>query len=108
MNRDDEVTLKEYFESRLQEIEKATDRTAEQLNKRLEGMNEFRDTLKDQAAKFVTRDTLDVIIDKLNVDIKNLTTAKDVLSGKASQNSVLWAYAVAVIGIVIGIIGLVR
>jgi len=31
------------------------ERTAEQLDARLEGMNEFREQMRDQAAKFVTR-----------------------------------------------------
>ena len=44
---------------RLSYIEKGIENTEKQLNRRLEGMNEFRETLKDQAGHFVTREHLD-------------------------------------------------
>lgn len=46
------------FGERIASLEKATIVAKEQMEKRLEGMNEFRDTLKDQAAKFITREEL--------------------------------------------------
>ena len=49
-----DVTLREYMEKQLEYLERAVIKSEQQLNKRLEGMNEFRDTLKDQAATFVT------------------------------------------------------
>lgn len=62
--------LREFLEARLWDyvkahdnihtlLQKSLDETAKQLATRLEGMNEFRDQLKDQAQLFVTRDMLD-------------------------------------------------
>jgi hypothetical protein len=61
------VGLKDYVDSRLEAEEKARMQnldTVEKarrdayiaMEKRLDGMNEFRDTLRDQSARFMTRD----------------------------------------------------
>ena len=44
-----------YFESKIKEIRSIIEKAEGELKVRLLGMNEFRDTLKDQAANFVTR-----------------------------------------------------
>jgi hypothetical protein len=49
------VSLKEYVESRLIDLEKSIKLANTELNRRLEGMNEFRSQLKDQASSFITR-----------------------------------------------------
>ena len=49
------VTLKEYFDAQIENVKQATELARESMEKRLDGMNEFRDTLKDQAGKFITR-----------------------------------------------------
>jgi hypothetical protein len=54
-----EVSLKEYFSAQITDI-KDNIRTAYiSMEKRLDTMNEFRDTLKDQSSKFITRDEYD-------------------------------------------------
>ncbi len=50
--------LERIIEIRFKGIEKATDIAKEGMEKRLDGMNEFRETLKDQASNFVTRTEL--------------------------------------------------
>jgi hypothetical protein len=52
---DREVALKEYFEARLTAIAEATKVAQQSMDKRLDGMNEFRKALTDQAANMVTR-----------------------------------------------------
>ena len=70
------VSLRDYFDGRLAELEKrieqhrnATDRAldkAEQaLGRRLDGMNEFRDTLRDQAGRMATQEQLDRVRDRV-------------------------------------------
>jgi hypothetical protein len=67
--REHGVTLEKHFESLLDNCQKncvdkftsmnkAVDTAKESMEKRLDGMNEFRDTLKDQASRFVTRTEL--------------------------------------------------
>lgn len=139
------ITLKEYFESKISELEsqfnikisaleKATIVAATAMEKRLEGMNEFRDQLRDQTGTFVTRpeydqqmlrtgDDLKSLSDikaqfigrpehvgmlvKLNEDIRVLRESKANLEGKASQSSVNIAMVVAIIGIVLSLVSIV-
>ena len=51
------------------------ERTAEQLDTRLEGMNEFREQMRDQAARFVTRRELWAYLAGLIVAVTALITA---------------------------------
>jgi ABC-type antimicrobial peptide transport system permease subunit len=99
---------KVYTESRLVSLEKATSIAASNMEKRLEGMNEFRDQLRDQTGTFITRIEIESQIKKIEEDIKVLRESKANLEGKASQQSVYIAYLIALIGIIIGVINLIR
>jgi predicted phage gp36 major capsid-like protein len=114
---DTHVALKEFIEkilegheklneARFQAVERAVEVANGQMEKRLEGMNEFRDSLKDQASRFFTRDEFHSAHGPVLKDIEALKLARATLEGKASQKSVNVAYAIAVIGIVISLIGL--
>jgi len=98
------VSLEKHFESRLAALEKATTVAAATMDKRLDGMNEFRDTLKDQASRFVTRDELDVKLTSIADRVSENTAFKDRQEGKASQSSVLIAYGLAAIGIIFSLL----
>lgn len=47
--------LRQLFDSKIAANEEAKKNAFNSMEKRLDGMNEFRNTLKDQAAMFVTR-----------------------------------------------------
>jgi len=127
------TTLKEYFEHKIKTLEerenmkyenlirtldsekkttidretakeKALDLAAQSLDKRLEVMNEFRDAMKDQQNKFVTREESVLIHDRLADDIRILRESKANMEGKASMTSVYISYAIAVIALAISII----
>ena len=64
---DTNVSLKEHLDHRFEDLyrflearfagqTKAVEKAENSMNLRLEGMNEFRDQMKDQAATFVTRE----------------------------------------------------
>jgi hypothetical protein len=141
-----EITLREFFDTRIREqeaqfnikisaLEKAIIVAATAMEKRLEGMNEFRDQLRDQTGTFVTKpeygqqmlrvnDDIKSLSDikaqfigrpehdgmfvKLNDDIRVLRESKANLEGKASQSSVNIAMIIAVVGIILGIVGIVN
>jgi hypothetical protein len=69
-----EISLKEYVDEKFKDIEKATEVAVNTLDKRLNSMNEFRDTLKDQASKFVIREEMNAKFDGLNNNKKDNTT----------------------------------
>ena len=99
------VTLKEYFDYKFETVVRATDIAYESMEKRLDGMNEFRDTLRDQAAKFVTRTELESTKERIDSDLRVLREFKSSLEGKASQQSVTIAYVMSGVGLLMGILG---
>jgi len=91
----DSVSLRVYMDSRFDSLEKKidtairnisanTENAKKDMERRLNGMNEFRDTLKDQAATFICRHEMDMAIESLEKSIK------DSNKGKTS-----WAVALA-------------
>ncbi len=68
----DEVSLKEFLNSRIDEIKDSVKVAYTSMEKRLEGMNEFRGQLKDQTAKFVTREEIDAKILNVDKDLRSL------------------------------------
>lgn len=55
------------------------------MNKRLDGMNEFRDSLRDQAGKFATREAVDSLETSTNGRLRSLETFKDNNQGHIDQ-----------------------
>jgi len=100
------VSLKEYFESRLTAMEKATSLAKADMEKRLDSMNEFRHQLDMQTREFVNTILYDKDIDRLDKDIRDLRDSKNQLEGKASMKSVVIGYIFTAIALIIGIIKL--
>ena len=100
------AAMHEYNEARLMAMEKATDTATTQLNNRLEGMNEFRSALKDQTAQMVTRSEMVTQMARIDAVLDDLKKYRDQSAGAASQQSVIIAYILAVIGLVTGVLGL--
>lgn len=109
---EDGVSLKEYFEetcrAKMDAHDKALTLARDSMEKRLEGMNEFREQLKDQASRFITRTEHDALISKYDMEIKALTKAKDLLEGKADQKSVFITQVIAIISLLMGLITILR
>src|SRR3989304_5414015 len=97
-SRGEFVTLREYLESRIQAVERGIEVANRSMQERLSGMNEFRDTLKDQAARFVTRDELETKLSTIDRQLKELQLDKAKLDGKASQSQAMITLIFAIIG----------
>jgi len=92
------------FNTRLEERDKALVATAELMEKRLESMNEFRETIKDQTSRHVTKDEHGRLI----TEVQALAVSAAEVRGKASQQSVIVAYIIAIIGIMVSLVGLFK
>jgi hypothetical protein len=57
--KDERVSLKEYTITQLIDIKESIKIAYASMEKRLDSINEFRETLKDQSAKFLTREEYD-------------------------------------------------
>lgn len=112
--REDGVTLKEYFEARLLAMDKALELAQKANDIRLANMNEFREAMKDQTGHFVTRTEADARINILMAEIKieQSSICSDIevlqkyqatMEGKASQSSVMIAYVIAGISVLLSL-----
>jgi len=95
--------LREYTDTRFKAQEDATERARASMEKRLDGMNEFRDTLKDQGATFITKTEHSAWCDR----VSKLELSKATLEGKADQKSVTTALIIALIGIALAVISII-
>jgi len=93
-----------YIDVKIESIDRSTNLAADALEKRLESMNEFRNSLKDQQSKFVTREEYALMHERLVEDVKILREAKANFEGKASMASVYLSYVIAAIALAISII----
>ena len=114
MAKSSKYVRQNYFKAELDGTRRTTKAKFKGLNKsikvayngmetRLEGMNEFRETLRDQAASFLTRSEYATDHLRLEEDIKFLRENRALLEGKASQFSVMVAYILSAISIVVAV-----
>lgn len=112
------VGLREYLESLIKGLQKnnddkfialeqARELAFNNLEKRLDGMNEIRDQLREQATTFVQKVECNPTKDRFAEDIRILTASKNILEGKASQKSVNMAIFIAFTGLVMSIVGII-
>ena len=75
----------EYFEARIIALEKASTADTQTLNRRLAGMNEFRDAMNDLSNRMATRNEVQARAERVDMDIADLKSSRDEGRGKASQ-----------------------
>jgi hypothetical protein len=114
----DGVTLKDYFDQRLSDLEEkidvifelnktAIDKSEAKLDIRLEAMNEFRAQLNRQAGTFLTKDFFEAKHSSLQQQIDTLRLNEATLAGKASQTSLIVVTLLSVAGLTISLISLI-
>lgn len=74
--------MKAMVQAAFEESQKAISKAETATEKRFEGVNEFRLQLADQAARFVTRETLDALVSKLQGEIDRNRRDLDELAKK--------------------------
>ena len=98
------VSLREYIDLRIEHIVNSTELARLGMEKRLDGMNEFRETLRDQAQLFVTKAELDALRSKVESEMISAHDFRIAHEAKASQSSVVLLGIVTVINFVIGVV----
>ncbi len=98
--------LQIYLETRIGALEKATDMARGAMEIRLAGMNEFRDTLKDQTARMPTRTELEAAVTTIERELRDLREFKTTMEAKASQKAVNVVLAISVVSLVVSIVRL--
>jgi len=106
MRSSDGVCIKDYVDLRFAEAQRGIDKAESTMSARLATMNEFRDQLKDQAGRFITREEMNALLGQVHDDVKALQKISDRAEGKASQNSMLFAAVVSIVGLILGLVNM--
>jgi len=101
------LAIERAFDVRFQTLSNTTRDVAASMDKRLEGMNEFRSALKDQMAMFFTRTEHEAFLKVVDADLRMLRESRAEISGKASQSHLNLSFVVGVTGIIVGLSGLI-
>jgi len=93
-----------HFVAQLQSLEQSSVKTAATLEKRFEGVNEFRQALSDQAATFLSRNEFNAqyqsLATQMQATIERLTTLEQREAGKKEG---LGAISSAILGVFVAI-----
>jgi len=100
--------LKDFVLHKLSDMEKHTDTLSMLMEKRLETMNEFRNSLKDQTDKMLTRTEFQIFHDKVLEDIRFLRESRALIEGKASQTFVNITFMFSMISLFIAILNYLK
>jgi hypothetical protein len=112
------MTLREYIDLRFSNVEKEfkTYQNSNDVNlksayssmeKRLESMNEFRQTISDTAAKYFTKAEHEAWKEKIEQELQTLRDFKLTIDTKASSRSVTTGYILSGIALFMSFIGLI-
>ena len=110
--------LKEYFDIKIDSMDKALVVAQREMERRLEGMNEFRAQLDRQNSEFITRQQFESKHEAIQEqfeskheankkDIQDLKLTGALLEGKASQKSLNFVMFVSVASLIIGAISII-
>ena len=92
------LNLEKLFNVKIESMEKALQLARKDLNYRLEGMNEFREQLRNQASTFITRESSELRLQVLENRITSLENKKSNLEGR------MWIIPTIIVIIQIGIL----
>jgi len=111
-----EVSLKEHLElhvnwldrhceAKMRSVNDAINKAEQQLNTRLAAMNEFRESLRDQAGKLAAKSEVDLVIRSIEDKIRTLELRGANKDGRTAILSTLVAAATSIIvGVIIFIV----
>lgn len=88
--------------------DRANSKAEAAMEKRFDGVNEFRQTLSDQAGQFITRQEVETMFKPLDSKVdENKDTLKEIV-GRASGLHASWGYTVGAVGIVAAVVAVLR
>jgi hypothetical protein len=106
--------MKQMVDTAFSTAQTAIDKADTATEKRFEGVNEFRAQLSDQATRFVTREVMDALADKLlsqiernRQDLDALAKRVDLREGQSIGTKVTTGVLVTIATLSIGAIGLI-
>lgn len=96
-------TLKEHIDIQLELRDRALMVALASADKRLDGMNEFRQTLSDQAALFMPRTEAEQRMEQTRERLTAVERFVNQTTGRSSGRESSWGYIVGALGIFIAV-----
>ena len=108
MNEWTVATLKEHFDAMLVALDLRLQQRFEAGERRLDGMNEFRESLDDAQKTYITRLEAMAAIGRNEADIKAVTDRVNVSSGRGSGFKDMWGVITGAVAIAIALYAALR
>jgi hypothetical protein len=96
---DEPISLKDYVDMRFSLLENTTEATRQALEKRFDAMNEFRQSLADNARLLMPRSEAEQRFAQIADQLGNLSMRVAAIDQKGEGKRDLWGYIVGVFGI---------
>jgi hypothetical protein len=93
------------IEGKTQNIKEATELAKVEIDRRLQGMNEFREQLSSQEREFIKRSEHANMMEKYDKDLKLINEKLAYMDGRANMKSVMISAGIAIALFLIGIFG---
>ena len=100
------AALKEYIDSEFMAIDNARHLAALNLDSRLDKLNELREAVTTQENKYATKGEVQLRFEAVEKDIRQLLLSRAEMSGKASQNAVIFAWGTGAAGLIAAVVSL--
>lgn len=118
------ANIKELFDANREAQTEATNKALDSIDKRFDGVNEFRGALNDLSTRMATKDQLDGLADKLETsshalesrfealyqrnrdDIDKITTRLNLREGEDQGSRLTKGSLYTIVGVAVGVIGL--
>ena len=100
------LSLSKHLEAQSRSHDEARSLAAENLDARLAKLNELREQVTAQEIKYATKNETYLKFDVLEKEVKELQLSRAEMSGKASQNAVIFAWGIGAAGLVTAVISL--
>jgi len=103
----EEIGLKTYVDQRFADNDKAVLAALASTDKRLDGMNEFRQALSDQQKNFLTREEFTRAHSDLVTQVTQLNSRMDKREGEKTESNNIYGYAVGIAGVLFAVLDLI-
>jgi hypothetical protein len=102
---DTENARREGLSEQMRLINQATEKAAQAMERRLEGMNEFRQQLRDQSGQFIVRQEFQVQTQALIAQITDLRASRDKDEGRRTVTTTLIALGSSLtVSLIVGVV----
>jgi len=98
--------LSKHLEAQARSNDEARALAAENLDARLDKLNELREQVTAQEIKYATKNEAYLKFDGIEKEVKELQLSRAEMSGKASQNAVIFAWGIGAAGLITAVISL--